>query len=233
LLRSQSNGVTRPLVPYLRTPTSEEEVPYWTNEPSGSGISGNQGAFQNAGGITGRQTLPINGSRAIPVINENDELLNNAHSITGRTAQAPDTTGQPPTEPTELGGWADENWNQNMGMNLDNPINQMTPISGQGGTGTAPTPPPKSAFEPSSNAYVGTMRGLLARNLGQYVVATFLMGPQNIMTWEGFLHSVGENYLVLYQPSRRRYASAELSGLKFIEFYEPNNVIPGFGETYR
>lgn len=218
------------MAPYLRAPTSEEEVPYWTNELSDAGTSGNQGTIQNAGGTAGRQTLPTNRSRVVPVINENNELLNDTRN---GEAYASDTTGKTLAEPKEQGGWTDENWNQNMGMNLDNPMGQMTSISGQGGAGALPTNPTKSAFEPSSNAYVGTMRGLLARNLGQYVVATFLMGPQNIMTWEGFLHSVGENYLVLYQPSRRRYASAELSGLKFIEFYEPNNVIPGFGETYR
>jgi|GEM_PF-435245 len=226
------------MVPYRRTPTSEEEVAYWTNVPPNTGNSGSPSP--NTGGTAGAQVLPANGSRAVPVMEENEELFSEIKSSLGSGKQIPGAAGQggfaggpQPSDTANRDGGIGGSGSQKMGMNPKSAMDRMTPISGQESDGIAQENPPKSAFEPSSNHFIGTMRGLLARNLGQYVVATFLVGPQSIMTWEGFLHSVGEDYLVLYQPSRRRYASAELNGLKFIEFYEPNNIIPGYGETYR
>lgn len=236
MLRSKSNAAARPMVPYLRTPTSEEEVAYWTTAPTDTRKPGGREISKNAGS----QSAPVSGSRAIPAMGGTAELSGGIQNSPSGGTRPPGTTvgqgglpnGTQPSDTANQGGVIDENWSQNMGARLNNAMGQMTPISGQENDRAAQANPPKSAFEPS-NHFIGTMRGLLARNLGQYVVATFLVGPQNIMTWEGFLHSVGEDYLVLYQPSRRRYASAELNGLKFIEFYEPNNVIPGYGETYR
>lgn len=42
-----------------------------------------------------------------------------------------------------------------------------------------------------------SIRGLLARNLGYYIVASFLMGTQQAIQWEGILASVGNDYLVI------------------------------------
>ena len=65
-----------------------------------------------------------------------------------------------------------------------------------------------------------SIRGLLARNLGYYVVASFLMGTQQAIQWEGILASVGNDYLVIYQPDQNRFVSGDIYSLKFVEFHE-------------
>ena len=55
-----------------------------------------------------------------------------------------------------------------------------------------------------------SVRGLLARNLGYYVVASFLMGTQQAIQWEGILASVGNDYLVIYQPDQNRFVSGDI-----------------------
>jgi hypothetical protein len=72
----------------------------------------------------------------------------------------------------------------------------------------------------------GSLRALLAKNIGHYVVATFLVGTQNPVSWEGFLHSIGNDYLVLYQPDQGRYVTGDLYALKFVEFEGTRGVVP-------
>lgn len=65
-----------------------------------------------------------------------------------------------------------------------------------------------------------SIRGLLARNLGYYIVASFLMGTQQAIQCEGILASVGNDYLVIYQPDQNRFVSGDIYALKFVEFHE-------------
>jgi hypothetical protein len=60
---------------------------------------------------------------------------------------------------------------------------------------------------PMTNAevYAGSTKAMLRRNLGNYVVATFLVGTQNTVSWEGILYDVGNDYVTIYQPGRDRY----------------------------
>lgn len=69
----------------------------------------------------------------------------------------------------------------------------------------------------------GSLKALLARNLGYYIVASFLMGTQQAIQWEGILASVGNDYLVIYQPDQGRYVSGDIYALKFVEFHEGQN----------
>ena len=73
-----------------------------------------------------------------------------------------------------------------------------------------------------------SVKGLLARNLGYYIVASFLMGTQQAIQWEGILASVGNDYLVIYQPDQNRYVSGDIYSLKFVEFHESQNVCTGY-----
>ena len=73
-----------------------------------------------------------------------------------------------------------------------------------------------------------SVRGLLARNLGYYVVASFLMGTQQAIQWEGILASVGNDYLVIYQPDQNRFVSGDIYALKFVEFHEDQSACPGY-----
>ncbi len=73
-----------------------------------------------------------------------------------------------------------------------------------------------------------SIRGLLARNLGYYIVASFLMGTQQAIQWEGILASVGNDYLVIYQPDQNRFVSGDIYALKFVEFHEAQSVCAGY-----
>lgn len=73
-----------------------------------------------------------------------------------------------------------------------------------------------------------SVRGLLARNLGYYVVACFLMGTQQAIQWEGILASVGNDYLVIYQPDQNRFVSGDIYSLKFVEFHEDQSPCAGY-----
>lgn len=75
-------------------------------------------------------------------------------------------------------------------------------------------------------AYQGSLKALLAKNVGHYVVATFLIGTQSPVSWEGFLHSVGTDYLVIFQPDQGRYVTGDFYALKFVEFHDTAGVIP-------
>ncbi len=73
-----------------------------------------------------------------------------------------------------------------------------------------------------------SIRGLLARNLGYYVVASFLMGTQQAIQWEGILASVGNDYLVIYQPDQNRFVSGDIYSLKFVELHENQSACAGY-----
>ena len=68
--------------------------------------------------------------------------------------------------------------------------------------------------------YLGSMKSMLNRNKGNFVVATFLIGTQGTTTWEGLLYEVGNDYLIIHQLGRDRYIACDLYSLKYIEFYD-------------
>ena len=76
----------------------------------------------------------------------------------------------------------------------------------------------------SEIAYQASLRSLLNRNVGYFIVATFLVGPNQPVTWQGILHSVGSDYIVLYQPDYERYISGDLYSLKFVQFHNAKDV---------
>ena len=69
-------------------------------------------------------------------------------------------------------------------------------------------------------ARLGSLKAMLARYVGSYIVATFLVGTQNMVSWEGILYDVGNDYLTIYQENRDRYVVSDYYSLKFIEFYD-------------
>ena len=76
----------------------------------------------------------------------------------------------------------------------------------------------------SETAYQASLRSLLDRNVGYFVVATFLVGSNQPVTWQGILHSVGNDYVVIYQPDYERYISGDLYSLKFVQFHNVKGV---------
>ena len=79
---------------------------------------------------------------------------------------------------------------------------------------------------PASNAeaYQASLRSLLDRNVGYFVVVTSLMGTQQSVTWQGVLHTVGSDYIVLYQPDYERYISCDFYSIKFVQFHNVKGV---------
>ncbi len=71
-----------------------------------------------------------------------------------------------------------------------------------------------------NEAYMGSLKALLNRNKGAYVVAAFLLGTQNETTWEGILYDVGNDYVTIYQEGRDRYIVCDIYSLKYLEFYD-------------
>lgn len=69
-------------------------------------------------------------------------------------------------------------------------------------------------------AHEGSIKAMLARNEGNYVVATFLVGTQGTVSWEGILYDVGNDFITIYQPGRERYIVIDIYALKYIEFYD-------------
>ena len=79
---------------------------------------------------------------------------------------------------------------------------------------------------PLSNAevYQGSLKSLLSRNLGYYIVAIFQVGTQSTVSVPGILFTVGNDYIILYQPNEDRYVMGDLYALKFVEFHETQSV---------
>ena len=71
-----------------------------------------------------------------------------------------------------------------------------------------------------NEAYLGSLKANLVRNKGNYIVATFLVGTQNLVSWEGILYEVGNDYLTIYQPGRDRYIVIDMYSLRYMEFYD-------------
>lgn len=117
--------------------------------------------------------------------------------------------------------------------------NPGMPVPGMGGTGYGG---PSSAFEQSrrmknpvdmetthnpsnmGDAYQASLRSLLARNVGFFIVATFLTGTQRMVTWQGILHTVGSDYIVIYQPDYERYISCDFYSIKFVQFHNTTST---------
>ena len=79
---------------------------------------------------------------------------------------------------------------------------------------------------PTSNSevYQASMKSLLARNIGYYVVATFQIGSQGTVSVPGFLYTVGNDYIVLYQPDKGRFVTGDLYALKFVDFHQTQSL---------
>ena len=56
----------------------------------------------------------------------------------------------------------------------------------------------------TEEAYRGSLKAMLAKYVGTYVVASFLVGTQNTVSWEGILYDVGNDYVTIYKAGRDR-----------------------------
>jgi len=77
-----------------------------------------------------------------------------------------------------------------------------------------------------AEARLGSLRSLLQKLIGHYIVSSFLIGTEEAVSWEGFLYSVGNDYIVIFQPDIGRYVMGDLYSLKFVEFYNEKGTVP-------
>ena len=113
-------------------------------------------------------------------------------------------------------------WNEDM-SGMQSGMSGMGQPSRPGGTLDMRNDLPDDVIEsPTTNAevYAGSTKAMLRRNLGNYVVATFLVGTQNTVSWEGILYDVGNDYVTIYQPGRDRYIVNDIYSLRYTEFYD-------------
>ena len=71
-----------------------------------------------------------------------------------------------------------------------------------------------------NEAHMCALKARLARNVGNFIVATFLVGTQGTVSWECILYDVGNDYVTIYQAGRDRYIVSDIYSLKYIEFYD-------------
>lgn len=72
----------------------------------------------------------------------------------------------------------------------------------------------------SDDAYMGSLKAMLNNNVGNHIIASFLIGGRDLMSLEGTLYEVGNNYLTIYQEALGRYVIGDFYSLKFAEFNE-------------
>ena len=157
----------------------------------------------------------------------------------------PNHTGMPQAEndPRAAQLWSEEiQYRPPQSMEMQNEMLGMIPNTIQGtlnGVNMAPYPGKSNPnFQTglsqeqienpvdTKESYLGSMKSLLSKNIGNYIVATFLVGTQSPVSWEGFLHSVGNDYLVIFQPDQGRYVTGDFYALKFVEFHQNTGTVP-------
>ena len=101
-----------------------------------------------------------------------------------------------------------------------------SPAEGRGGLDISNPVSVEATVHPMTNAeaYDSSLKSLLARNTGHFIVATFQLGTDSSVVWQGILHTVGSDYIVIYQPEHDRYISGDVYALKFVEFHNSRTV---------
>ena len=61
----------------------------------------------------------------------------------------------------------------------------------------------------------------MSEALGNYVVVEFLIGTENLVVREGILNSVGQSWLVLYDPPTDTSTLCDMYSVKFVTFFQP------------
>lgn len=134
---------------------------------------------------------------------------------------------------TQMGGMIDQTMPR---MNQSGQMGNMSGMQPQGGLQMSRTGQPPQANGLNMNnllpseviespttmneAYLGSLKSMLLRNKGNYIVATFLVGTQGTVSWEGILYEVGNDYVTIYQPGRDRYIVSDMYSLRYMEFYD-------------
>ncbi|MEE0060154.1 MAG: hypothetical protein UE295_04930 [Acutalibacteraceae bacterium] len=92
------------------------------------------------------------------------------------------------------------------------------------------TPPQQNFNTPEMQ---GSMQKILSDNIGEYVVAEFLIGTDRMTRKQGILYFVGTSFVTLYDDVHNNYIVCDIFSIKFVYFYYPGqrpsrnfNVLP-------
>lgn len=93
------------------------------------------------------------------------------------------------------------------------------------------TTPPQPTFD--SEEMIGSMQRILAQNVGEFVVISFLIGTEEIIRKQGILYYVGRSFLTLYDDQTHNFIVCDIFSVKFVYFYMPGerpkrnyNILP-------
>jgi hypothetical protein len=124
-------------------------------------------------------------------------------------------------------------YDDNSGYAVNNPARMMAngvQVVQEGGNRTFTTPE-QQTFD--NEEMRGSMQQMLADNIGEYVVAEFLIGTERIMRKQGILYSVGVSYVTLYDDMVNNFIVCDIFSIKFVYFYYPGqrpnrnfNILP-------
>ncbi len=81
--------------------------------------------------------------------------------------------------------------------------------------------PPQNNFD--TEEMIGSMQYILAKNIGEYVVAEFLIGTERLMRKQGILYFVGTSFVTLYDDQNNNFIICDIFSIKFVYFYFPGD----------
>lgn len=93
--------------------------------------------------------------------------------------------------------------------------------------------PPVSGSEVSDSSFTGTLQQLLQQNAGYYVVCEFYFGSRDFVRKEGYLYTVGGDFLVIREVGENRYVVCDFYSLRFVTFFEPGREPARTGGAYK
>ena len=111
--------------------------------------------------------------------------------------------------------------NVNMNNQFAAPANDFMRTANGGSRMFGFNSPPQENF--NTDEMRGSMQNILSQNVGEYVVAEFLIGTGLIMRKQGILYDVGTSFVTLFDDRERNFIVCDIFSIKFVYFYYPGD----------
>lgn len=103
---------------------------------------------------------------------------------------------------------------------------QMSQTNGDMGVSKSPVFNTPVQQEFNNEEMRGSMQQILSENIGEYIVAEFLIGTERLMRKQGILYFVGTSFVTLYDDMHNNYIVCDIFSIKFVYFYYPGQRPP-------
>lgn len=110
--------------------------------------------------------------------------------------------------------------NNNNFNNMQNSYNMMNNMQNRANQPTLQVPEQQSFDTPEMR---GSIQQILAENIGEFVVAEFILGTQSETRKQGILIHVGMSFITLFDDVRNIYIVCDIFSIKFVYFYRPGD----------